>query len=304
MSNDITKMLIEGKTDEVHKVQKLLEVLNLQSIRVYYNYVENIINVETIANNLAKYYGKYVRYKAPNGCNVKWCIFGTYEGKICLIADDYVSREYIPCGREGSKIYVNGKNNYRLSFDDVIDDYEGSMDIDRNLRFLNSKYFDELKGNKCNNLNIKAVAYILDTCAWKGFAGGKAESAIGGPSLELVLDSYNKLYPTQQIECCVTDIGYMIRRNGNINWSGSLSNAFDACNDKVSYIEDKSKTWGMWLASPSDVCRNDLNILSISYEAGLDSHWIFGHFFGFRPLVFLKPDTTLKLVEDDEYEIL
>ncbi len=307
MSKDMTKMYIEvekGKERMVREVLQALEcvkveqseIINAQTLECVKVEQSEIINAKTIANNLAEYYGKYVRYKAPNGCDVRWQIIYANQRNIYLIADDYVSKEYVPCGRKGSNIYIStwilGKNDkYRLSMANVIKDYEGSVDIDEKLRFLNGKYFDALAGKSSNNSNIKAVAYMLDVNAWKGFAGHQADYAIGGPTLELLLqsqkllNSHNKLHPIQ-----VNTMGYDIKPY-----------KFDVC-DNVSYIADKSKAYGMWVASPSDYL-GDYYVWNVSYYTYLDYESYNDFINGFRPLVFLKPDVTLKRVEN-EYEIL
>ncbi len=311
MSNDIIKMLIEGKTEEVQKVQEVLKELNLKSIKVHDDYEKSeSINAQTVTNNLANYYGKYVRYKAPNGCNVKWRILGSDGKNIYLIADDYVSKEYIPCGRKGSKIYVNG-SDYEMSFENVIDDYEGSVDISKKLRILNSKYFEALKDSISNRLSDKVLAFMMDVDIWDGFAGEKTECAISGPTLELLLDSYNKLHPTQRIDYYSNSRGYMIRQNSNIERYYYLQNIFDDhdkkfciqfdVHDKTFCIQDESKAYGTWIASPSAYSAGSVLRLNGSGFLFAGSYCL-GHM-GFRPLVSLKSDTTLKIVEDDEYEI-
>ncbi len=291
----MTKMRIDVENGKEEMVREVLK--SLKCVRVYDDYEQSkIINAQTIANNLAKYYGKYVRYTAPNGCNVKWRIFGSYNGSICLITEDYIPKEYIPCGRKGSKIYVK-RNDYCISFDNVIKDYEGSVDIDEKLRFLNSKYFNALYGCTSNRINDKVVAYMMDIDIWKDFVGEKAEYAIGGPTIELLVKSHNILNPANQLECCSGDRGYMIRRiKGSIYWEFYLSNIFT---DKVSYIEDTSKAWGMWVASPSVHDAGD--VMSVFYNAALH-HVYYNYSLGFRPLVSLKSNIILKEVENG-YEI-
>ncbi len=246
-----------------------------------------------------------VRYIAPNGCNVKWRIFGSDGSNIYIIADDYVSKEYIPRGRKGSEIYVNRRKNYRLSFDDVINDYEGSVNVDKNLRFLNNEYFNALDGRTFTKITDKVVAYMMDGDIWKGFVGKKAEYAIGGPTIEIMLDSHNKLNPANQIECCSSNIGYMIRRKSSIDWPDwtyFLRRAFFT--DKVSYIEDSDKACGMWVASPS--ADGDRSVMYVHYDdayLGYSSYRTDG--LGFRPLVSLKSNVILKKLENEEnvYEI-
>ena len=80
-------------------------------------------------------------------------------------------------------------------------DYTGSVSIDVNLQKLNSKYFKYLSDNSTTstNDNMKAVAYMLDTKAWEAFKGEKAEYAIGGPTSEIFIKSYNQKYPRRKV---------------------------------------------------------------------------------------------------------
>ncbi len=293
----MTKMCIDVEKGKEKMVREVLQAL--ECVKVYDGYEQSeIINAQAIANNLAKYYGKYVRYTTPNGCNVKWRIFGSNGSNIYLIADDYVSKEYIPSGKKGSKIYDVYDNDYCLSFDHVINDYEDSGDIDERLRFLNSKYFEAIARKSSNNYpNIKAIAYMLDSKIWKDFVGEKAEYAIGGPTIEIMLNSHNKLNPANQIECYSSNIGYMIRRKGSIDWRFGLLNIFT---DKVSYIEDTSKAYGMWVASPS--AYGAYGVMGVDDYAGLNYGGCNDYGLGFRPLVSLKSNITLKELENG-YEI-
>ena len=64
-----------------------------------------------------------------------------------------------------------------MGFTSILNDYTGSDSIsDSKLQNLNSAYYNYLKLNNISskNNNIKAVAYMLDTDAWKVFKGDNA----------------------------------------------------------------------------------------------------------------------------------
>ena len=206
-----------------------------------------IVDADDIAGK-PEYYGEEVKnYQPSNGdTEVKWKIFyaGTNPNdtsdttsRIYLIADDYISSQYAPDGKKGSGIEVNS-TDYILTFDNVISDYSGSSDITNSLvkpwlSYLNSSY-----GNSTYN-NMKAVAYMLDTNVWSTFKdstdnSGKAEYAIGGPTLDLFSASYNQKYPSKQIQYQSNTYGYQVK------WStgGSYTTFYKWSTNKRQFVRN------------------------------------------------------------------
>ena len=113
---------------------------------------------------------------------------------------------------------------------------------------------------------MKAVAYMLDKDAWKVFAGECAEYAVGGPTVEIFINSYKQMHPESQLEYQVADVGtsykaengYTYRNGSSGSWSSNVSSAFSK-SDPLYVITDTSKACGMWLASPSSYNANYLN---------------------------------------------
>ena len=232
---------------------------------------------DDIADNPDEYYGDYVDYQPSNGeTDVKWKIF--YAGtnlndsndttnRIYLIADDYISSGYAPNGKGNSAIYVN--DTYKLSFNNIINAYSGSSDIGNSLAktwlsFLNSSY-----GSNSTYANMKAVAYMMDTDVWSGFkdSAGKAEYAIGGPTLDLFSASYNQKYTETPIEYQPSTYGYQVRWQG-----GSYANYIYGLptNDSLYVIGSNNEASAMWLASPS-VYGSD-NVMISHYQGYIDSN--------------------------------
>ena len=236
------------------------------------------VNADDITSNPEEYYGQYVDYQPSNGdTEVKWKIFyaGTNPNdstdttsRIYLIADDYISSTYAPKGKGGTSITAN--STYRLSFNNVISDYNGSSNITNNLvkpwlSYLNSSY-----GRNSTYNNMKAVAYMLDTNVWSTFKdstdnSGKAEYAIGGPTLDLFSASYNQKYSSKQIQYypdASTSYGYQVK------WStvGGYNYYIEGLptNDSLYVISSSSKAYAMWLASPSaDYSTSVMNVYCV-----------------------------------------
>ena len=96
---------------------------------------------------------------------------------------------------------------------------------------------------------MKSVAYMLDTKAWSGFAvTGKADYAIGGPTVELLFKSYNQKYGTKYVAEATSNTGYMIGENGTADsYYFNLSNT----SDPLYVITSNANAAAYWLASPS-----------------------------------------------------
>ena len=152
------------------------------------------INATTISKDPQKYYGAYVNYTTTNTLseNYKWRIFYATNSNIYLIASNYVSVADLPATIKGNKP-TNTNTFYpkAASFTNVINDYTGSASIAEDMKWFNKDYFD--KNYTSTNPNMKAVAYLLDKSIWTDkFKGNGADYVVGGPSLDMVLTSYNQ----------------------------------------------------------------------------------------------------------------
>ena len=246
-------------------------------------------------------YGKYItNYATPCGIEKDtkhgiggWRIFYADEKNIYLIADDYIHQTFAPKGDKIDKV-IGG---YRLSMENVLDDYNGTSDIQDRLKSLNKEYFD--KGYKSSYKNMKAVAYMLDTEIWdEKFKNTKfAEYAIGGPSLELFVKSYNQVHTDRKIELEVT---YEVENGYKIGWHNKKLHDYidglDTSKDNMYVITDTSKAYAMWLCSPSATHFYEIfNVYGFGTLMG-DCYYNINP--GFRPVVCLKSNIQLKKVEN------
>ena len=200
-------------------------------------------------------------YECTNAAGVnKWLIFYADESNIYLIADDYISATYCPKGAKGSAIYQNS-NAYKLSMDNVINDYEGVASITNStIKALNNDYFTKYGSQNSTYNNMKATAYMLDTNVWSVYAGEKAEYAIGGPTIELFFKSYNKRYETNYVASATSKTGYKIGSGSATGYSLSLSKE-----KTLPYVvTSTSKASATWLASPS--ANYDYFVFHVNYD--------------------------------------
>ena len=95
---------------------------------------------------------------------------------------------------------------------------------------------------------MKSVAYMLDTNAWSKFAvTGKADYAIGGPTVELLFKSYNQKYGTNYVAEATSNYGYKVGSRSASAYYLALSNT----TDPLYVITSQSNAEAYWLASPS-----------------------------------------------------
>ena len=262
------------------------------------------LSADEIQQNPTAYYGAEVigystDHSETSGAVATWRIFYADENNIYLIADDYISAQYAPDGKGGSAIFQNSE--YKLSFDDIVDDYEGASDIGASSPAR--KWIDTyLNSNGTSTkVNMKAVAYMLDTNVWGIYAGSKAEYAIGGPTLEMFCASYKDTHSSRYLECAsVTSSGYQIKWSDSTyeyEVDGLSTNEYHSI-----YIKsDSSLADGMWLASPA---------YSIQYlffadcNGGLNYDKYNHTYPGLRPLVCLKSSVQLEQVDSDTFRIV
>ncbi len=294
--------LVYNKDNVTENEKKCLDELGIGTKK------ENF--AKKVAEDPKTYYGKYVinyttDHSETENAVEKWQIFHSDGENIYLIADDYIDGQYAPNGKKGNSIRKNN-TNYQLSFDNVYNDYEGSQNIIKDSKAKKWIEWVDSYPNSTNE-NIRAVAYMLDTSenVWGKYAGSKAKYAIGGPTLEMFVESYNKSHDANLACKEMTDVGYKIGyTHGNYNnYLTGLPNYGIGFNDTLYVIKDISKAEGVWLSSP--VCTNVkyYNLMRIYYSS---RGTIYVNFLsskesklGFRPVVCLKSDISLKASGED-----
>ena len=185
-------------------------------------------------------------------------------------------------------------------FTNILKDYKGSIDItDERIKALNSDYFS--KGYTSTKPNMKAVAYMLDTEIWSSFAGEKAEYAIGGPTVEMLMKSYNQKYDKEYKARAKNSTGYEISRDGGINWE-SRYNGILKKEDMLYVLPISNGAEAMWLASPSCLASGHDCVIYVSANGSVLTY-VNSNAHGFRPIVCLKSDVMLKKVNEN-YELV
>ena len=129
---------------------------------------------------------------------------------------------------------------------------------------------------------------MLDINAWSGFAGEKAEYAIGGPTIELFFNSYNKKYGTNYVAKSTSSTGYLVGNGSATGYQLTLS----VNNDNLYVLNSQERANEMWLASP--ISDFQYYIMSVSYNGNVGNTIRTSTSSGFRPIVCLKSDVKLQ----------
>ena len=263
-----------------------------------------IVNAGDIKNNAEEYYGKIVTgYSCSNSAAVSnWQIFHSDGNNIYIISKNYIKSTYAPNSANNS---IYAFTDYRLSFKNVCQDYTGSQNITNEnparkwLKWLSNHPSE-------TSVNIKAIAYLLDTGIWSGFKGDSAEYAIGTPTLDLFAESYNQIYTSKTIQ--FNSSSYGVKYSTYENYQNNLGSLQSGINNL--YITDVAETGmdGMWLASPT--AYSDNTYLMSQSKATIDFGGVNGAKtnkggrLGLRPVVCLNSNTQLEKQADGTYRII
>mgnify|MGYP004657027969 CR=1 FL=1 len=265
-----------------------------------YSVIKEKIDAGTVASD-ASYIGKYVNYTVPNGGdpNVKWRIFYADSSNIYLIASDYLKYDYVPTKTTNGKEYTMYKisTDYRLSFNNMYEAYTGSVDItDKRIK----KWMKWVgKYPNSTNYNIRSVAYMLDSNIWNvKYQNSYAEYVIGGPTIEMFCASYKATHTEKYIEEEVTDAnGYKVKWNTDSSYSDYIDGLSTSELENLYVINDTTKAYAYWLASPS--ARTGNYLLSVYYVGLVIMDYHTRDNPGLRALVCLKSNVQLVPTENE-----
>ena len=199
---------------------------------------------EIIANPQAYYGKKVTNYKASDSDTNTYRIF--YVDK-----DNYFKDGY-------NTIYLKADFSGSVSCSTSYDDSK-TLIKKMNPLWATKGNTVEAETTTISNLNEQAAAWLCDPSKWTAYCDtDKANYAIGGPSVEMYVKSYNQTHGDNALGCQyqTNDApGYGYKVNGTIQNSGWSTN-----NDTLDYSmtyksmycgQNGNKTGAWWLASPS-----------------------------------------------------
>ena len=276
------------------------------------------VKVETTnlkeVENLSTLYGQTTDYTSVS--NVQWQLFYDDDEYIYLLANDYVPINTLPNELQ-KEAQAEGETKYKAWFSMYSDgNYTGTImenepwskgtesstitgnaQTSNYLKWVNSSIVETK-----NNLNMKAVAYMMDTSKWSSFAGSASGAyAIGGPTIEMFALSYNakhdtkfETYGTRAEDITSTNAdtnGYKVKI-GDGSW-GLYASGLDTSSDNMWVKTSNTKAYGYWLTAPSTGAGGS-DFVSFVGEGGFIScSNVFSDTHGIRPLIAI-PKSSLK----------
>ena len=188
------------------------------------------------------------------------------------------------------------------------------------IKALNNKFFSTFSGKRTETNKI-AVSSMLDTTLWnvymdKSDKTGKAKYAIGGPTIEMLINSYNEKYNLfnnqgkgkYQIEVQSENnsgYGYRISSDYGTEWSVHIpdsTNYLDKTDPLYINQDTNSNAYGYWLSSPHTGQENQVSI--VKYDGNVQGAGYQAKMFGFRPMVCLQSGVKLEKVEEGKFKII
>ena len=210
-------------------------------------------------------YGKVVTDYQTGTSNV-WEIFYADNNNVYLITRNNIgSQELTITGYNGTSDF-NGSETFKAKYPAV------------QAGWLNKTYTPSASGAGTVNYtssygNMKATEYLLDSSVWNtNYKTNKADWAIGGPTLEMLVASYNKKQNQSLAIATPTGYGY-----------ASTIPRIDLFNHDNSY----------WLACPSSII--DGTRVRYVYCGDTDTGYSaeYSHSIGVNPVVCLSSEVTL-----------
>ena len=236
------------------------------------------ITSSEVYNDLTTYLGARVDYNIADTSTYsgEWEIFYADEDHIYLITEGYLASGSLTITEyngTGDFTAENLQSKYPAVaaglFNKTYDPTAAGTEENPYLKY-SSNYF-----------NMTATQYLLDSTVWATYKNDYADWAIGGPTYELFVKSYNKLYPEKAVTL-ETPTGY------------GYANPLSATNSVPTgtYLNPSSSNY-YWLACPAD---SMYYVRIVGGGSALVSRGNFGSSNAFRPVVCLK--TNVKLTID------
>ena len=274
------------------------------------------ISAQDIKNNPEGYYGQTVDYTSANGQN-DWKIFHSDGTNIYLITGNYVkvtgsNNSTIDTNKlnAGTKMQIaSGGKDYRVNWNssnlptfstDVSSDIISKFKINTSVFNINDKK------NNASFPNAQCVSTLLNSNYWTGYidnSKGNNQTAIGGPTVQLWMDSWNVRYQnsSDQLYCNNSNTnGYFVGSTSKPQNSYSTSSNSKKGNGGELYfannhsaLTDGNNTVDYyWLASPS--ASSSDSVLRVTFSGFVNPYDYNAGYGGLRPVVCLQSNISLK----------
>lgn len=258
-------------------------------------------------------YGDYINYNVDLGIDGDqdgettdvddWRIFyKDNSGNVFIIAADY-----IPASKIGGETGMMTEGSYCAYWNSPT-----YTEIDTSVAQLFKFGFNY--SNATSKSNMGAVSSLLNKNSWGRYAiGVKGATAIGGPTLEMYIASWNEKYPNNLLYCNnSTSTGYYVGEVNNPTSYNIDMSSKTGYSDTLYYPHTSAYNdcKGYWLASPSADYNVRVDDYSYIMTVLCDGN-IYGwsnrsnyHLIGVRPVVCLPSGITGKQGIDRVWNII
>ena len=291
--------------DKAGNTKQSTNTEEIKMLRIYSN-----VTAQMIAEHPETYYGlKVTNYESQNGQN-DWKIFHSDGTQIFLITGNYVKVTDNNGNIDINKLNANtkmkkadDKANYRVNWDlSNLPNFTTNVSDDIISKFKINKSVFNINDHKSNS-NAQCVSTLLNTSYWTGYIDNSKkgnQTAIGGPTVQLWMESWNARYPNQKVYCDTADEnGYYVGTNSkpsstdfNLNLN---QNKLYFGKDRT--IDGKAYVSYYWLAAPAAGVSTGLYY--VNCNGSVDVLYCAGSVAGVRPVVCLGPEITVN-AEDAE----
>ena len=262
-----------------------------QNIKIYKTYTG--ITAQMVANEPSKYYGlKVINYVSQNGQN-DWKIFYSDGEHIFLIAGDYIDTT------EANRINsATGMKTYKC---------RAYWDSVPNFQTVDSEVLKRFKAAELQskNNNSRCASTLLNTNNWSSYKDSedKAESAIGSPTIQMLIDSWNNLYENIDGKLYIKSSanGYYVgNREDPSTYSIELKEK-KGYNNKLYYphILDYKGSKGYRIASPSPNSSMNVSMLIVSNDGSIITLDYNVSSLSVRPVVSLNTGITVNATDEE-----
>ncbi len=238
-------------------------------------------------------YGDYIDYSIDlnedGDTTNDWRIFYNDGDHVFIIAADYVPNTSSYLDNVGTG--MTASDTYNLYWNS---EPETTQTVNPDILSLFKQSWTDYNING----NGRCVSTLLNTNNWDGFIDESyAEYAIGGPTIEMWVASWNEKGYTQ-LYTNTNDIGYYVGNTENPKtYVYSLSNSGEYSKDDFYFPHHSviSNCDGYWLASPS--ARDTNRLVYVDYYSRVGSSNTLSNYYsisilGVRPLVCLNSNIT------------
>ena len=272
---------------------------NVETLKVSRTYTN--ITAQMVAEHPETYYGlKVTNYTSTNEQN-DWKIFYSDGTHIFLITGDYVDLSVANRLNSNTGMTKIG-DKYRVIW------YQAPSSLQTVEDTVKTRFKATGYTLNSSNENSRCVSTLLNTSNWESYKdnNGMAEYAVGGSTIEMWMDSWNKRYPSDKLYCNNTNkYGYYVGTSSNpstdcidygvMNQKEGYKNSTLYYPRKSGVSDGNKECYYYWLASPS--AYDSHNVLIVDCSGHVINGGYGYTYVGVRPVVSLNSEIKVNATD-------